>query len=167
MVDRRSLGAALRGTDPQGTGGTQPRAASDLCLRPGPLDTVAWTRGQPPHPEGEPAARAVSLAPRFPVSLSGKPRSSCPTCQHDPRPIPTGRLSRPWRRAVPVLRGMEGSFTILQTFPDAHCAAPTCAQGAWGGRVPGCGSGVVGVSSHLGSHLPAEPSSWPRPPQGR
>lgn len=118
---------------------------------------------------GHPATRAVSLAPQFPVSPSeGEAQSSCLACQHDPRPVstglsPQGAPTRPRHRLFLCYRGMEGSFAILQTFPDVRVQPHACSgRPAWS-RVPAVAR-AVGVSSHPGSLLPACPRGRTRPP---
>lgn len=124
---------------------------------------MAWTRGQPAHPEGAPRRQGSQPGTPIPcLPFRGKPRAAAPLVSMTPGLSPQGALSRPWRRRF-LCYGDGGliydSTGILQTFPDACCAAPRVLMAPGGRLSPGCGSGVVGVSSHLGSVLPAEPST--------
>lgn len=87
LCDQRSLGTLCAVLDIQtfeAEGGWRPRAASDLCLRVWASGhTLAWTRGQPAHPEGgTPPPGQSTWHPHSLSPLQGEAQSSCLACQH-------------------------------------------------------------------------------------
>ena len=140
--DQRSLGTLYAALDIQtleAEGGWGPRPASDLCLRVWASGhTLAWTRGQPAHPEEAPRHQGSQPGAPIPcLPFGGKPRAAALLVSTSPQGAP----SRPWHRLFLCYRGMEGSFAILQTFPDVHVQPQACSGHLGGSRVPAVAQG--------------------------
>lgn len=155
--------AALRGagsTAPRGRGPGAPGCFQTSACRPGPLDTVAWTRGQPAHPEGAPRRQGTQPGTPIPcLPFGGKPRAAAPLVSMTPGLSPQGMLSRPRRRLFLCYGGWRAHLRFYRHSLMPAVQPHVCSGRQVGRLSPGCGSGVVGVSSHLGSVLPAETST--------
>lgn len=85
---------------------------------PGPLDTVAWTRGQPPHPKGEPRRQGSQPGTPIPcLPFGGKPRAAAPLVSMTPGLSPQGALSRPWHRLFLCYGGWRAHLRFYRRSP--------------------------------------------------